>query len=255
MKLTYISVALAVTPALALLADDDHEWRAPVEGQVRGPCPMLNTLANHGFMPRDGKNINKKMAIDVLNKALNWDETAVNDLYDFAQPTNPAPNATSFDLNHLTTHNILEHDGSLSRMDSRFGPADVFDEATWNETMQYFTGSTIDLAKASRARTARVVASASTNPDFTLPQVGANFIYGESAAFQFVFGEWDLNATDPKNMVHTPTDLVEYFFRNERLPYELGWKRPVNRLSLALLTKLVMAMKDITIKQMGGEDA
>ena len=34
---------------------------------------MLNTLANHGFMPRDGKDINKKLAIDVLSEALNWD--------------------------------------------------------------------------------------------------------------------------------------------------------------------------------------
>lgn len=72
---------------------------------------MLNTLANHGFMPRDGKNISKKLAVDVLSTVLNWNETAVNDLYDFAQRTNP--NGTSFDLNHLTTHNILEHDASL----------------------------------------------------------------------------------------------------------------------------------------------
>ena len=100
-----------------------------------------------------------------------------------------------------------------SRMDARFGPADVFDEGTWNETMRYLTGPTIDLAKASRARTARVVTSASTNPAFSLPEVGRDFIYGESAAFQFVFGEWNLNATDPKDMVHTPTELVEYFFR------------------------------------------
>lgn len=102
---------------------------------------------------------------------------------------------------------------AASRKDARFGAADVFDETTWNETMKYLAGPTIDLAKASRARTARVVTSASTNPAFSLPQVGADFIYGESAAFQFVFGKWNLNATDPKDMVHTPTDLVEYFFR------------------------------------------
>lgn len=96
-------------------------------------------------------------------------------------------------------------------MDAQFGPADVFDEATWNETMKYLTGPTIDLAKASRARTARVVTSASTNPKFTLAQAEANS--GESASFQSVFGEWNLNATDPKDMVHTPTEFVEYFFR------------------------------------------
>jgi hypothetical protein len=74
---------------------------------------MLNTLANHGHLPRNGKGISKAMAVEVLSEVLNWDVSVVNDLYDFAQPTNPNPNATTIDLDHLTTHNILEHDGSL----------------------------------------------------------------------------------------------------------------------------------------------
>lgn len=100
-----------------------------------------------------------------------------------------------------------------SRQDANFGPADVFNEEIWNETATYFTGPTIDLAMASKARTARVIASASTNPQFTLPQLGAHFMYGETAAYQFVFGDWDLEAQDPKDMIHTPTELVQYFFR------------------------------------------
>jgi hypothetical protein len=99
-----------------------------------------------------------------------------------------------------------------SRQDANFGPADVFNETIWNETLAYFDGPTIDLAKASRARTARVVTSAATNPQFTLPQLGAHFIYGETAAYQFVFGEWNLKSEDPKDMVLTPKDLVQYFF-------------------------------------------
>ena len=74
---------------------------------------MLNTLANHGHLPRDGKGISKQIAIDALSSVLNWDISVVSDLWDFARPTNPDPYATSFDLSHLTTHNILEHDGSL----------------------------------------------------------------------------------------------------------------------------------------------
>jgi hypothetical protein len=99
-----------------------------------------------------------------------------------------------------------------SRQDANFGPADVFNETIWNETLAYFDGPTIDLAKASRARTARVVTSASTNPQFTLPQLGAHFIYGETAAYQFVFGEWDLESEDPEKMILTPKNLIQYFF-------------------------------------------
>jgi hypothetical protein len=213
---------------------------------------MLNTLANHGHLPRDGKGISKQIAIDVLSSVLNWDVSVVSDLWDFAQPTNPEPNATSFDLSHLTTHNILEHDGSLSRQDANFGPADVFNEAAWNETVQYFTGPTIDLAMSSKARTARVVTSAATNPQFTLPQLGAHFIYGETAAYQFVLGEWHLDAEDLKNRLLTPKEFVQYFFVNERLPYELGWKKPENRLVMDTLQSVVFTIQDITLGQMNG---
>lgn len=174
---------------------------------------MLNTLANHGHLPRSGKGISKQIAIDVLDSVLNWDVSVVNDLYDFAQPTNPDPNATTIDLDHLTTHNILEHDGSLSRQDAEFGPADVFNEEAWDETTQYFTGPVVDLAMAAKARTARVVTSAKTNPQFTLPQLGAHFIYGETAAYQFVLGEWDLEAEVVKDRLLTKEEFVEYFFR------------------------------------------
>jgi hypothetical protein len=56
------------------------------------------------------------------------------------------------------------------------------------------------------------VTSASTNPQFTLPQLGAHFIYGETAAYQFVFGEWDLESEDPEKMILTPKNLIQYFF-------------------------------------------
>lgn len=31
-----------------LVHDAAHPWRAPEEGDMRGPCPGLNTLASHG---------------------------------------------------------------------------------------------------------------------------------------------------------------------------------------------------------------
>ncbi|KAK8013795.1 hypothetical protein PG991_009388 [Apiospora marii] len=67
------------------------------------------------------------------------------------------------------------------------------------------------------ARTAGVVTSASTNPQFTLPQLGAHFEYGETAAYQFVFGEWNLEAQDPKDKVLAPKNLVQYFFGLEEV--------------------------------------
>jgi hypothetical protein len=56
---------------------------------------MLNTLANHGYLPRNGRGISKDIAVKVFDDVLNWDITVVSYLYDFAQPSNPAPNATT----------------------------------------------------------------------------------------------------------------------------------------------------------------
>lgn len=31
-----------------------HAWAAPGPSDIRGPCPGLNALANHGYFPRSG---------------------------------------------------------------------------------------------------------------------------------------------------------------------------------------------------------
>ncbi|KAJ3566691.1 heme-thiolate peroxidase [Xylaria arbuscula] len=250
MKLIRLVAPFAVS--VIALPRDRGEWIAPQEGDVRGPCPMLNTLANHGYLPRDGKGISRNIAIEALDTAINWDVSVVGPLYDFAQPVNPAPNATTIDLNQLTTHNILEHDGSLSRQDAFFGPADVFHEETWNETLSYFTTPNITVSQAARARTARVVTAASTNPSFTFPQLGAYFDYGETAAYQFVFGTWNLEADDIKDKISTSLEMVEYFFKFERLPLKSGWGRPINRLTIDILIDFVLEYQVLTRGQMNG---
>ncbi|KAF3942258.1 Chloroperoxidase [Dactylella cylindrospora] len=33
------------------------EWKHPEITDLRGPCPVINSLANHGYIPRDGRNV------------------------------------------------------------------------------------------------------------------------------------------------------------------------------------------------------
>jgi hypothetical protein len=74
---------------------------------------MLNTLANHGFLPHHGKDISREVTQNALFDALNINKTLGSFLFDFAITTNPTANATTFSLNDLGNHNILEHDASL----------------------------------------------------------------------------------------------------------------------------------------------
>lgn len=74
---------------------------------------MLNSLANHNYLPHDGKNLTLDIVINALDTALNIDAELATFLHAEAVTTNPTPNATTFDLDHLSRHNILEHDASL----------------------------------------------------------------------------------------------------------------------------------------------
>ena len=57
-----------------LVARDDSipvgEWRAPGPGDIRSPCPGLNTLANHGYLPRDGRNVHVTDIVTAMNDYL-----------------------------------------------------------------------------------------------------------------------------------------------------------------------------------------
>jgi len=55
-----------------------NKFKAPKEGSVRSPCPAINTLANHGFINRDGKNINVLDLAAALEEVYNVrDETLI----------------------------------------------------------------------------------------------------------------------------------------------------------------------------------
>lgn len=37
--------------------ESQYRYQPPEPNDSRSPCPALNALANHGYLPRDGKNI------------------------------------------------------------------------------------------------------------------------------------------------------------------------------------------------------
>lgn len=74
---------------------------------------MLNALANHGYLPHDGKDISKDRTITALGNALNIDKEFALALFQNALSANPEANATTFSLNDLTRHDVVEHDASL----------------------------------------------------------------------------------------------------------------------------------------------
>jgi len=95
----------------------------PADTDSRCSCPALNALANHGILPRDGRNITFKH----LNKA-------VGENYNFASTFCwYVPNVIArilgrdyetgvLDLSDIDVHNGIEHDASFTRHDSHLMP-------------------------------------------------------------------------------------------------------------------------------------
>jgi len=150
---------------------------------------MLNTLANHGALPRDGKDISRNVTMNALADVLNFERDLSSFLFDFAITTNPKPNATTFSLNDLANHNVLEHDASLSRPDAHFGNTIWFNQTVFDETKSYWTDETVTFEMAAAAMLARQKSSNLTNPEFSLSELGSAFSVGESVAYVVVIGD------------------------------------------------------------------
>jgi len=79
----------------------------------RSPCPALNTLANHGYLPRNGQNITRDILASAIEEVYNIGSGVAAILV--AQ----VPETTTLD--YLSTHNNIEHDASLAHADAYYG--------------------------------------------------------------------------------------------------------------------------------------
>ncbi|KAL5340168.1 Chloroperoxidase [Aspergillus crustosus] len=185
---------------------------------TRGPCPGLNTLANHGYLPRNGKDITLDILKDAMLDGFNIENSDAVLLFFQAIRTSPEyPLTRSFDLADLGRHGILEHDISLSRSDAYFADPNPFNETVWAETASYFTTQMITVDQVAKARMARLATSKQTNPEHELSALADGFSWGECASFFEIMADGTTGTVD--------RDFIEYWFRNERMPTEIGWQR------------------------------
>ncbi|KAF1738077.1 putative sterigmatocystin biosynthesis peroxidase stcC [Beauveria bassiana] len=133
----------------------------------RSPCPWLNALANHGYLPRDGRNITRELVENGFNETFNFVPGTLEGPTAGAITTGKRGDET-FDLEDTVQHNVIEHDGSLSRNDEAIGNSLVFDQAIWNRTLKHFKSATISLEDIAAARLDRFSTAQALNPQFNM---------------------------------------------------------------------------------------
>ena len=183
---------------------DFTQWAPPRLGDVRAPCPCLNSLANHGFLPRDGKNITLPMLLEVLPGAINVQADLATVFFAGATVFGLVKDG-QFDLDTLDEHNTIEHDGSLSRADASTGDDHTFNQSIFDKYLSFYDGmANATTGVAGKARMSQILSVKLANPDFRYGPIQQLISNGETALILSVLGDIHLG--------QAPVEYIRIFF-------------------------------------------
>ncbi|KAL4891082.1 Chloroperoxidase [Aspergillus ambiguus] len=236
---TFTILALA-TLGLAFFDPAGHEFRAPGPFDSRSPCPGLNALANHGYLPRDGKNLDyeaiNKAAQDAYNFVPGFFTEAVQMVFDFNISTTDRPNET-FHLFDLARHDTIEADGSLTRNDIYFGDDVHFDASVWAPVASdlglndyHYSDRFVTIETAAKATRNRYSLAERVNPEYNASALQRATAYGTTALYLLTVWDDDNNAA--------PKPWVKALLGEDRIPYREGYKKA----KIAKVNDRLMAM-------------
>ncbi|KAJ7108780.1 Peroxidase, family 2-domain-containing protein [Mycena epipterygia] len=208
----------------------------------RSPCPGLNTLANHGYLPRNGLNFSIPQLMDAALQGFNLDFNPILVAAKFGLLSGTdAGSMQTMDLGALALHNLIEHDASISRNDFGDGTGDNlhFNETTFSTLANANPGKDYyDPTSAGQVQKARLAFSVATNPNVTNTAKEFKLRSRESALYLSIFGN-PLTGVAPK-------EYVQIFFREERLPIAEGWKKPTTLITDDTLKPLELTIRNVS---------
>jgi hypothetical protein len=182
------------------------------------PCPGLNTLANHGYIPTQG--ITRDVMVNALTSVYNFDAGLAGvftdaPLSDFG--VTDANGDTTFNLADLRQHNIMEHDASLTRQD--FGDAAGDNWSPQPDLIAQMMslskdGTSLSWCDLAKARLLRMSQEKASDANYSLTTKQSAIGYGEASLCIKIFGNG--------NNLSLP--FFESFFAHEKLPD--GWQAP-----------------------------
>ncbi|KAK8038700.1 Cloroperoxidase [Apiospora rasikravindrae] len=234
---------LAFPTALGPRAGDANikPWKAAGPDDSRGPCPMMNTLANHGYLPHNGRNISVDNIADAIFAATNWSR-------DFGL----IPGAGAFaalgvaaggtiELKQLDNRTAgIERPASLARPDdsNTVSPPRVDAVLADSADPQYISAASLG---ASRRRLEKI------SPLTEAQQSPAR---GEAAFIVTLLLDGDVpdatadaeGAAARASELRAFKDYTRVFLAEERLPVELGWKPSKRLVQLADMSPVSAAI-------------
>lgn len=215
-----------VDKAACPITGQKYSFSPPQEGDVRSACPALNTMANHGYIAHDGKNLS---AMDIVR--------GLKDCYGLSTFCAMFLSYGGFfmlrklfkkiDLHDIGKHDVIEHNASLVHHDTPEGQAYapieidhslvdtlISDVKPSEEELKSISDPTakflLDYEDVARARIRR---EAECN---SIDALHSEIARGEMA---IILGVWEVKT---KDKVGIPVNYFKPWIGEERLPD--GWK-------------------------------
>ena len=177
----------------------------------------MNLLANHGYLPRSGRDISVPVVAAAVKEGYNWSpdvfDTIIHDIffYNVSSTETPTETFNLHDLGSAAGHNNIEVDGSLSRNDHDVtGDANSFDASVWGPVAEDLGlhdeegARFVTIEVAARARANRQVAAQAANEHFNGSELQVGGSFGTSALYLTTL--WDEEAQGARK------DWVRIFF-------------------------------------------
>ncbi|KAK7749979.1 hypothetical protein SLS62_008088 [Diatrype stigma] len=220
-----------------------NPWVAAGPSDSRGPCPMLNTLANHGYLPHSGRDITVQDIADAVVAGVNFDETFGQSLG--AQAFQLLGGPETINLEDLGTPNVTEHRASLTRDDYPGGDNLHVDLSRLQALLADSDADYLDVASLAKSRVR--VETLSGAPALTTTQ--ETQAIGEAALLLLGMADGPVPAAPNTTTVagvydelRAPKDRVEAWFKTEKLPVAQGWQMSERALSLTDVRGLSLAI-------------
>lgn len=198
-----------------------HQYCPPQPGDSRSPCPALNTMANHGYIARDGKNLS---VFDIIR--------GLKACYGLSTPLAAFLSIVGFmilrkigrlDLFRIGKHGQVEHNASLVHYDTPrgqvFAPIEIHQDLVDQLIDDVKTGAddpeATDARKLMNATDVAIARVRREKQSPTLDGVHAEIARGEMA---IILGVWEQKG---QGKVGIPVEWMRDWIGHERLPE--GW--------------------------------
>ncbi|RFU80659.1 chloroperoxidase [Trichoderma arundinaceum] len=221
----YGAIWFVVFASAAYASVQVQPWMPPGPQDSRGPCPMLNTLANHGYI---GRNITATQIEDAFTKFLNIEAEFATAAKEFTR----AWGHDHFNLDDLNAPDILQHIASLTRDDytsqhPHLKPSLLRIELLLADSPTSFVN--IDSIAKTRLR----VQTESEPNALSDNQITAALT--EAAMVLVMMSDHTPDATinPPLSAYQGPKDRIRAWFEQERFPLEFGWQPSKRMIKLA----------------------